>query len=46
MIASFVRKWRTRSHELKEKDQVLFLINQNLSDFVSIITVFPNIILQ
>ena len=35
-----------RSYELKGKDEVAFFINQNLSHFVSIITVFPDITLK
>ena len=30
----------------KGKDQIVFFINQNLSHFVPIITVFPNITLN
>ena len=35
-----------RSYELKEKDEVVFFINQNLSHFVPIIPVSPNITLN
>ena len=41
----FCKKIIKRSYELKGKDEVVIFINQNLSNFVPIITAFPNITL-